>query len=101
MKIAIITTEQHRDLFDKEFTSGVTFNSFLDKDGNICISEQEIEGCDKSEFTWVKDLTKVEKDSQLKDLTKEEWLLEDKAKLEAELLKIQDKLKPIDIKPIK
>jgi hypothetical protein len=93
MKIAIITKEQHREIHGQLYSDNMYFNPILDKDGNMIITEQEIDQLTNLNYTWVADLTKVEKDSQLKTLTKEGWLLEDKAKLESELSKLQDKLK--------
>jgi hypothetical protein len=93
MKIAIINIEQHREIYGQLYDGVTTFNPTLDKDGNMIITEQEIDQLTNLNYTWVANLIKVEKDSQLKTLTKEEWLLEDKAKLESELSKLQDKLK--------
>jgi hypothetical protein len=93
MKIAIINAEQHREIYEQLYSDNMYFNPILDKDGNMIITEQEIDQLTNQNVAWVSSLIKVEKDSQLKTLTKEEWLLEDKAKLESELSKLQDKLK--------
>lgn len=91
-KIAIITPEEHRLLYGKELRQDIFFNPFLDKDGNICISEQEIELCDKSEFDFIKTKTLKEPEEILKDLTKEEWLEQDKIEYEKRLQEINLKL---------
>lgn len=93
MKIAIITKEQHREIYGQLYSDSMYFNPVLDRDGNLIITEEEINQLTNLNFTWVSSLIKVEKDSQLKELTKEEWITEDIKELEKLLaeLKLKEK----------
>lgn len=100
-KIVILTKEEHRLLYGQEFTKDMTFNPFLDPDGNICISEQEVNQCNIKEFEFIKSKTLVEQSEVLKtDWTKEQWLTYEKAEAEKRALELQAELDKIK-KPIK
>jgi hypothetical protein len=99
MKIAIINAEQHREIYEQLYSDNMYFNPILDKDGNMIITEQEIDQLTNQNVAWVSSLIKVEKDSQLKTLTKEEWIAEDIKVIEQKLVELKTKeIKPIQIK---
>lgn len=102
-KLAIITKEQHRDIYGKFYADSMYFNPVLDKDGNIVISEQEVNQLDNKELPWVADLVLKEPTDILKtDWTKEQWLTYEKEQAElraSELAAELEKLKTAEIKP--
>jgi len=96
-KRIILTKEQHRELYNQEFKTGNKFNPFLDADGNICLSEEEVKQVEKSEFQWVKEKeTELKKESEIlkTNWTKQEWIdyeiaEAEKRKTELEKLKVK------------
>lgn len=102
-KRVIIKQDLYLKLVGKEVTKDLFFNPFLDEEGNICISEQEIEKLTNPDFEFLKDMIPREKDQLLKKFTSEkEWLIYLKEEAETEALRLDAELKKIDtIKPIK
>jgi hypothetical protein len=100
-KIAIITPEQVREIHGKEWAKDSFFAPKVDKDGNIFISEGEIEKMPPSIYPWKKDLILQKPNEILKDLTKEEWLVQDKLEYEKRLQEIETKLGNSEIEIIK
>jgi len=48
-------TEQQKDLLIGQTWDGVTFfNPTIDADGQYFVSQEEVNGCDKPEFQWLK-----------------------------------------------
>lgn len=43
----------------KEYEKGLKFNPVEDADGNLIISEEEVQRCKKAEFNWLKGLEKI------------------------------------------
>jgi len=55
----ILTKEQFKLIAGEQYAKDSYFNPVLDADGDIVISEEEVEQCD-NEFKWVKDLPQKE-----------------------------------------
>ena len=54
-------TEQQKDLLIGQTWDGVQFfNPTLDANGNWFISNEEVNGCEKPEFAWVKELAEID-----------------------------------------
>lgn len=56
----ILTKEQFIKIAGKEFAKDSYFNPILDADGDIVISEEEVEQCTNPDFQFVKDLPQKE-----------------------------------------
>jgi hypothetical protein len=54
MNVYKLTTKQ-KDLLIGQTWDGVTFfNPTIDADGNYFVSQEEVNGCNKPEFQWLK-----------------------------------------------
>ena len=54
-------TEEQKDLLIGQTWDGVTFfNPTLDADNNWFVSQEEVNGCDKPEFQWLKSCELIE-----------------------------------------
>ena len=51
----ILAKQQFQVIAGQQYSKDSYFNPVLDADGDIVISEEEVEQCD-NEFAWVKDL---------------------------------------------
>lgn len=91
MKIAKINLEQHRGIYGKTFATDSYFNPTLDKDGNIFISEIEVQKADKTEFPFLDEVV-LKEPAEILTATDEEWYAKYKAELEAELQKVTLKI---------
>ena len=60
MKVAIITIEIHRQIAGKEFAPNSRFNSWMDINGNLVLSEEEINGIEYNQFDYLKTLPLIE-----------------------------------------
>jgi len=60
MKVRQLTVEQKDLLNGQKWNNGSYFNPTLDADGNWFISNEEVNGCEKQEFAWVKELTEID-----------------------------------------
>lgn len=94
MKAIIITIDEARELFGQQFAKDCYFQPVLDADGNIIISELEMRKADKTKFPF---LTNRENDLKdpgeiLKGQSYEDWLLDIKTRLEAQIIKIEGKI---------
>lgn len=71
MNVALLNIEQVRQLYGQPLSSATTFNPIIDRFGNVLISEQEINECDRQEFLWVKNLPLFDYDElqQIPDTT--------------------------------
>ncbi len=59
MKVRQLTPEQ-KDLLNGQMWNNQTyFNPTIDADGNWFISNEEVNGCEKPEFSWVKELAEI------------------------------------------
>ena len=98
-KIVVITKEQHRAIYGKEFTTDMIFNPFLDKDGNICLSEEEYNQLNVQLYPDIKALTLKEHYEVLKpeNWTKDQWIAYEIAEAEKRKLELE-KLKTTEIK---
>jgi len=54
-----LTVGQKNSLVGQEFMTGALFNPTQDADGNWFISNEEVEQCNKVEFSWVKSLPQI------------------------------------------
>lgn len=90
-KIAIISVQQCRELYGRQFASGEWFSPTLDKDGNIFISEQEVERMDPVQFPWKNTLVLKDHSEVLKNFTKDQWLEFDKIETEKRLAELKKK----------
>lgn len=60
MKVVKIAEEQ-KDLLIGQTWDGVTFfNPTIDANGNYFVSQEEVNGCDKPEFQWLKSCELIE-----------------------------------------
>ena len=60
MKVRQLTQEQ-KDLLVGQTYDGVQFfNPTLDANGNWFISNEEVNGCEKPEFAWIKELAEID-----------------------------------------
>lgn len=98
MRIAKITLEQHREIYGKPFAPDSYFNPTLDKDGNIFISEIEVQKADKTVYPFLEEVV-LKEPAEILTATDEEWYAKYKAELEAELqnvtLKIEETKDPV------
>ena len=60
MKVRQLTTEQKDLLIGQMWNNGSYFNPTQDADGNWFISNEEVNGCEKEEFSWVKELSEID-----------------------------------------
>ena len=60
MKVRQLTTEQKDLLIGQMWNNGSYFNPTQDANENWFISNEEVNGCEKEEFTWVKELTEID-----------------------------------------
>ena len=60
MKVRQLNEEQ-KNLLEGQTYDGVQFfNPTQDADGNWFISNEEVNGCEKPEFAWIKELTEID-----------------------------------------
>ena len=60
MKVRILTVEQKDQLAGQMWNNQAYFNPTLDANGNWFISNEEVNGCEKPEFAWVKELNEID-----------------------------------------
>ena len=60
MKVRQLTLEQKDLLIGQMWNNGSYFNPTQDADGNWFISNEEVNGCEKEEFSWVKELSEID-----------------------------------------
>jgi len=60
MKVRQLTEEQKDLLNGQMWNNQAYFNPTQDADGNWFISNEEVNGCEKEEFAWVKELTEID-----------------------------------------
>jgi hypothetical protein len=60
MKVRQLTVEQKDLLIGQTWNGTAYFNPTLDANGNWFISNEEVNGCEKEEFAWVKELTEID-----------------------------------------
>ena len=60
MKVRQLTTEQKDLLIGQMWNNGSYFNPTLDANENWFISNEEVNGCEKLEFAWVKELLEID-----------------------------------------
>ena len=60
MKVRQLTTEQKDLLIGQMWNNGSYFNPTQDANENWFISNEEVNGCEKPEFTWVKELLEID-----------------------------------------
>ena len=60
MKVRQLTLEQKDLLIGQMWNNGSYFNPTLDANGNWFISNEEVNGCEKLEFSWVKELLEID-----------------------------------------
>ena len=60
MKVRILTAEQKDLLNGQMWNNQAYFNPTLDANGNWFISQEEVNGCEKPEFAWVKELAEID-----------------------------------------
>ena len=60
MKVRQVTLEQKDLLIGQMWNNGSYFNPTLDANGNWFISNEEVNGCEKLEFAWVKELAEID-----------------------------------------
>ena len=60
MKVRQLTLEQKDLLIGQMWNNGSYFNPTQDADGNWFISNEEVNGCEKEEFSWVKELLEID-----------------------------------------
>jgi len=54
-------TEEQKDLLVGQTWDGITFfNPILDAAGNYFVSQEEVNGCEKPEFQWLKSCELIE-----------------------------------------
>jgi hypothetical protein len=59
MEVYNLTEEQKDTLIGQTYDGEQYFNPTLDADGNWFISIEEINSCNKEEFSWINDLTAI------------------------------------------
>jgi len=59
MEVYNLTEEQKNALVGNTYDGEQLFNPTLDADGNWFISIEEINSCNKEEFSWINDLTPI------------------------------------------
>ena len=61
MQVVKIPTIEQKDLLIGQTWDGVTFfNPTIDADGQYFVSQEEVNGCDKPEFQWLKSCELIE-----------------------------------------
>jgi hypothetical protein len=60
MNVYKLTAEQKDMLVGQMWNNQAFFNPTLDADGNWFISIEEVNGCEKPEFAWVKELAEID-----------------------------------------
>lgn len=65
MKVALLTIPQARQLWHKQLAELTFFNPVIDKNGNVLITEDEINKITNPDYNWVKSLTLIEHDEVL------------------------------------
>jgi K+-transporting ATPase c subunit len=60
MKVRQLTTEQKDQLIGQLWNESAYFNPTQDANGNWFISNEEVNGCVKEEFSWVKELAEID-----------------------------------------
>jgi hypothetical protein len=60
MNVHILTLEQKEMLVGQMWNNQAYFNPTLDANGNWFISNEEVNGCEKPEFAWVKELAEID-----------------------------------------
>ena len=60
MKVRQLTTEQKDLLIGQMWNNQTFFNPTLDANENWFISNEEVNGCEKEEFSWVKELSEID-----------------------------------------
>ncbi len=60
MKVRQLTEEQKDQLNGQMWNNQAYFNPTIDANGNWFISNEEVNGCEKEEFAWVKELTEID-----------------------------------------
>jgi hypothetical protein len=60
MLVGLLTESEKNLLFEEQFTTDSYFNPVQDNNGNWIISQEEMSGCQNSEFIWVKSLPLIE-----------------------------------------
>lgn len=60
MKVRQLTTEQKDQLIGQLWNESAYFNPTQDANGNWFISNEEVNGCQKEEFSWVKELAEID-----------------------------------------
>lgn len=58
--VGLLTIEQKEILIGQLWADDSYFNPVQDNDDRWIISTQEINGCDRDEFLWIKDLPLIE-----------------------------------------
>jgi len=59
MEVYNLTEEQKDTLIGQTYDGEQYFNPTLDADGNWFISIEEINSCNKEEFSWINNLTAI------------------------------------------
>jgi hypothetical protein len=60
MNVYKLTLEQKDQLIGQMWNNQAYFNPTQDADGNWFISNEEVNGCEKPEFAWVKELVEID-----------------------------------------
>jgi len=60
MNVYKLTEEQKDQLVGQTWNGTAYFNPTLDANGNWFISNEEVNGCEKQEFAWVKELAEID-----------------------------------------
>ena len=60
MNVYKLTLEQKDALIGQMWNNQAYFNPTLDANGNWFISAEEVNGCEKPEFAWVKELAEID-----------------------------------------
>ncbi len=60
MNVYKLTEEQKDQLVGQTWNGTAYFNPPLDANGNWFISNEEVNGCEKQEFAWVKELAEID-----------------------------------------
>ena len=68
-KIALLTIEQYRSLYGKQFSEDMTFNPSALPEGQFFISEEEINAYQGEQFAWIKDLPLIDYSTSMPDTT--------------------------------
>lgn len=60
MKVRQLTVEQKDQLVGQLWNGQAFFNPTVDANGNWFISNEEVNGCEATEFAWVKELVEID-----------------------------------------